>query len=187
MDASPEESLIGVDVPHPRNPALVEQQRLDGSPPSFHQTPQVGSREQLIEGLKTQPGREEGIHRLRPEQQLPGAEASRIDEGQAARCAAARRRPEQDTDTGMRGLGVWVGEHRSRHPQVLGQEDLIREGPQQVLAPARKPLDATPLQSGRQLLGGERTRPAGIEYLDPAQPAALHEGGKLASDRLDLW
>ena len=69
---------------------------------------------------------------------------------------------------------------------MLGEEDLIGEAPQEVLAASLETFDAPPDERVGQLLWRERARPARVKNLDPQQAPALDQGRKLATDGLDL-
>ncbi len=120
MDARPEQRLVRVDVAHAGDLALIQQQRLDRHPAPLCKPPQVFRRVPLLEWLQAEPSREELLHRLRPEQQLARAEASRIDDRELSSAALppafALTSSKLDAHPGVRRLGVRVGEHRARHP-----------------------------------------------------------------------
>ncbi len=203
VDARAEESLVGVDVADPRDATLVEQERLDrgGAPP--RERPQVSGGEPLVQRLQPEAGSEELLQRRLSEQQLTGAEAPRVDDHEPAASATAPPAPgdrrglgstrrswpncaKLDPRAHVGRLGSRLTEDRPGHPQVLDEEDLVGETPYEVLAAPLQALHAPPHERVGQLLRGERARPAGVEDLHARQAPTLHEGGKLAADRLDL-
>src|SRR5947208_2024856 len=82
MDASTVERLVGVDVSHAGDPALIEQHRLDGCPSPLRDGTQVLWRESLIQRLQAQTRIEEGVQSVGPEHELAGAEAPRVGDRQ---------------------------------------------------------------------------------------------------------
>src|SRR4051794_13260424 len=67
MDAGPEQGLVRVDVPPPRDPLLGEQEGLDRSAAAAGQVAQRGRREPRLERLDPQPGVEVRLARLPPQ------------------------------------------------------------------------------------------------------------------------
>ncbi len=109
-----EQSLVGIDVADARDPALVQQERLDRRRPALGQPAQVTHGEALVERLQPEPHREERLERIAAQQQLARAEAARIDDRQPAR-ARGTSRAQLDAHAHMQLLGVRLREHRAGH------------------------------------------------------------------------
>jgi hypothetical protein len=73
MHLRPEECLVGVDVPHAGDPALVEQERLDGRPHA------AGERAQR------RPGQRAGLQRLQAQARREERVEARTADGELAR------------------------------------------------------------------------------------------------------
>ncbi len=211
MYAGAEERLVGVDIADAGDAALVEQKGLHRGGTPARERPQMLDREALIQRLQPQPRGKEVLHRLLPQQQLAGAEAAGIDDHQAptpwaarpggrglrrgsrmrgsARCAwlcCSARRAQLEAHAHMRRLRRGLAQNRTGHAQMLGEEDLIGEAPQEVLAASLETFDAPPDERVGQFGGRERARPARVKNLDPQQAPTLDQGRKLATDGLDL-
>ena len=138
VDPRAEQGLVGVDVPHARDAALVEQERLDRRRRARARAPRrCSAREPLVERLHADARGEERVDRRGAEQQLAGAEAARVDDHEpaphapssgappASPSAAGGRADELQADTRVRGLGNRLTQHRARHAQVLGEMDIV--------------------------------------------------------------
>ncbi len=181
MDAGAMQRLVGVDVAHARDPALVEQQRLDRRGPPARERAQVLGREALVQRLEPQAGREERLQRLAAEQQLAGAEAPRIDDHQPPLGA------QLDAHAHVRRLGL--GAHTAR-PPVMRRCWTRWTSPCMVqtryLPRRRSASMRLPTSASLKFMRRQRPRPARVEDLHRVQPAPLHQRRQLASDRLHL-
>src|SRR5204863_38275 len=83
-------------------------------------------------------------------------------------------------------LARGIPQQRTRHAQMLGEEDVVLETPKQILAAPREAFDAPALERRRKLRGRQRVRPALVPDLRSNQTAALDKRGELAPDRLNL-
>src|SRR5690348_15314212 len=165
MNACPVQRLVGVDVSHPGDPALIEEQRLDRCAASLRDGAQVLWRESLIQRLQTQARIEEGLEGGGPEHELTRAEAARVRDRET--CA----RLQIDEHACVLRLAGGIPQQRAGHAQVLSKEDVVLETPKQVLAAPRERLDAPALERRRKLRGRERVRPALVADLCCNQPA----------------
>jgi hypothetical protein len=78
VNAGAKQCLVRVDVAHPRDPALIEQKRLDRRSSPARESPQILEAEPLVKRLQTQARREEALERLAAEQKLTSAEAAGV-------------------------------------------------------------------------------------------------------------
>ncbi len=180
MDTRPVQGLVGVDVAHPGDPALVEQQRLDRCRAPLHEGVQVGGGEALVQRLEPQAQRKELLERLCTEQQLSGAKAPWVYDHEPALGAQLHVNPH------VCGFGLGLAEHGAGHPQVLREVHISLEAPHEVLSTTPQRLDAPSDERIGQFIGRQRSRPARVEDLHCMQHVPLHQRGELASDRLHL-
>ncbi len=94
MDPRPEESLVGVDVPHPRDPPLVEQKGLDRRAPTPCEGAQRVDRKFGRQRLDAETSREVVLQRRVAEQHDARAETARIDEQHAVPVIEADSHPQ---------------------------------------------------------------------------------------------
>ena len=80
MEARPPERLVGVDVPHAREQALVEDERLQGRAPAGDPVGEGPRRERPAERLGADPLREVRLELAGLEEQ-PGSEAADVAVG----------------------------------------------------------------------------------------------------------
>ncbi len=180
VDPRAVERLVGVDVPHAGDLALVEQERLHRRAARARERVQVRAREVGRERLHAEPPREERLPRRRAERELAGAEAARVVEHQPAAAGEA-----EGHAAVARRLGR-VEQQRARHPQVHEQVDVVLQREDQVLAAAVELLHRPALHGGGELLAGERARPALVVHVERLQHPALEVRREMAADRLDL-
>ena len=81
MDVRPEQRLVGVDVPHAGDAALVEQDGLDRGAAVACLEVEVLGREVRAERLDAEARGEERVELRAAERELAGAEAARVAEG----------------------------------------------------------------------------------------------------------
>ena len=195
VDPRAEQRLVGVDVADARDPALVEQQRLDRRRAPARERAQVLGGEALVERLEPSRAAKNASSAGSPQQQLAGAEAARVDDHQAhvpsPRAPSQRRPGDPHGASSMRTRAsrarARTSHRRAGHAQVLGEMNARRRGatPDTCRAgPAAR--RAVPASASASSSRSERARPARVEDLDPVQPPALHQRSELAPDRLDL-
>ena len=179
MKPGPVKSLVGVDVSDPGNPRLVEQKRLERSPPPLGYRAQGLRREPVGEGIDPEPGFEEAFE-LAIAQEQPLAEAPRIGEEQP------RAVVELQIGSQIRRVLVAFGQHQvPGHPQVHDECRTILEPEHQVFPPALDGLDPPPgslLNATRRL----RATPTAVEDPQSIDRPAGDRRLELATDRLDL-
>ena len=177
----PEQRLVGVDVPHARDPLLVEQERLHRA----RLRPRAWSRRAsaVKSGLSgSTPSREAkySASASLAEQHVAGAEAAQVHEQDrlaVVELASAR-------------ACAWllVGQQDvAGHPQVHHQDARRPRATSPGTCRAahsrsiRRPSSASAIASG-----GARIGPARVEHPDALEPPPLHRGRELAANRLDL-
>ena len=101
-----QQGLVGVDVPHAGDAALVEQEGLDRSATAARELAQVARGEALIEGLEPKAGGEEALELIGPLEQLARAEAARVDDEQPV------AGPPRELDPDARVDRLWSGSQR---------------------------------------------------------------------------
>src|SRR5947209_5807827 len=116
MDPRSEQRLVGVDVAHPGDPALIEDEGLDRRGAPSRQPAEVLSREGGIERLDSEPQRQIRVAGRGPEEQVARAEAPRVDIEELMAAVEA------EADPAMHRLGRRVEEQRARHPEMKKQE-----------------------------------------------------------------
>ena len=195
VDARAEQRLVRVDVADARDPALVEQQRLDRRAAAPRERAQVlggeaPRRTARGRGARRRtppaPRAERAARRCRSaaDRRSPGARSPR-----AAARARLRERARARRAACARACAPARGrDRRAPRPSCAGagRGDVVVEAPQQVLAaPAscstRRPSSARSSSAGAS---GRDQRGSRISTLE--QAPALHERRQLAPDRLDL-
>ena len=183
VDARAEQRLVGVDVPHPGDLALVEQERLDRRDVRPRASPRRCSAvNRSSSGSSPRRAAKNASSASCAEQQLAGAEAARVDDHQRGVPGPRSRRTRM-----CGGSGSGSQQHRAGHAQVLERGGRRPRRLHTRYLP-RLPSRSTrpPLERVGQLPRRERPRPARVEDLDALQPAPLHQRRELAPDRLDL-
>jgi hypothetical protein len=93
---------------------------------------------------------------------------------------------EAQPDAGVRRRAGRVEQQRAGHAQVHEQVRVVLELPDEVLAAPREPLDGPAFDGRRELVRGERPRPALVEHLEGLEGAPLDMGRQIPPDGLDL-
>jgi hypothetical protein len=112
MDPRPEQSLVGVDVAHARDPALVKDERLNRRRPTPGLAPQVIGRELGRERLDAEPSFKVGIASLRAREEVTGPEASWVDVQELMLAV------ERESDPHVGGLHRRVKQEGARHSEM---------------------------------------------------------------------
>ena len=179
VDARAPERLVGVDVPEPRDRALVEQRALDRRAAPCEPLRQPRGGEARPERLDAEPDAQVRIE-LAGLEQPPRAEAAHVAVGEPAAVV------ERDRGPRVRVVGRAVGEERAGHAQMREQRAAALEADDQVLAAPLDGGDALALELGRDLARVVRRGQPVVADLDLLEPSPLEDGRKPGANRLDL-
>ena len=142
---------------------------------------QVGAVEAGVERLEAEPRVEERVVLRR------ARAAARPSRSGAGRRSDSSWSPRSKTHARVRRVRLGVEQQRPGHAQVHGQEDVVGELGDQVLAAPAEPLDAPPLgRASASSRGASGRDQRSSTDLEPLQRPALDVRREAAADRLDL-
>src|SRR5262249_47134954 len=176
MDAGVPERLVRINVPQPRDDALVEEQRLDRRSTAGERLLEPSPGEPWAERLRTEAVAEVAVH-------LPSLEQQPRPEPPDVGVDDPRAVVQRDDGSHVRGV---VASEASRHPQVHEQDAAALEPEEQVFASAVDGGDALVLELRRDRLRVERPREPLIENLDTSEGPTPESGLELRANGLDL-
>jgi len=182
VDLRAPERLVDVDVPEPRDCALVEERGLDGCASPFELSAETASGERAVEWLRPQALLEVGLQ-LADLEQLPRAEAPNVS------IRDVRSVVQVDNSPSMRIVGQRSSRRvskASRHPEVNQQSAPRLEPNDQILAATVERGNLLALELGGDSDGLEWTHKARIVDLDAVEPPPDEVRLELLSSRLDL-
>ena len=176
VDARAEERLVGVDVADAGDPPLVEQERLDRRTPAARELSQVPAREAASNGSRP---RRAAMKAAWPRDRA-AARPFRTGAGHEKQLAVAEVEDHARVRRSRAGRAA-----ASRHAQVDGQEDVVFELEDEVLAAPAETLDLRPSVAAASSAAASG-RTALVEHLDAAEDAAVDVRCQAAPDRLDF-